>query len=65
MQVLLKAESPRIVFKMSFVKTPLKKLRTMQVFQRDLRAADFLSTNEHLRLKSYTTEFLYGGQKNI
>ena len=37
----------------------------MHVFLWDLRSADRLSTNEHLHLKGYTTEFLSGGQKNI
>ena len=32
----------------------------MHVFLWDLRAADLLSVNEHLHLKSYTTKFLYG-----
>ena len=36
----------------------------MHVFIWDRRAADRLSTNEHLHLKGYTMEFLYGGTKN-
>ena len=37
----------------------------MHIFLWDLKAADRLSSNEHLHLKGYTTEFLYGRQKNI
>ena len=36
----------------------------MYVFIWDYKAADRLSTNEHLHLKGYTMEFLYGGTKN-
>ena len=35
----------------------------MHVFLWGLISADRLSTNEHLHLKGYTTEFLYGGKK--
>ena len=35
----------------------------MYLLLRGLRSADSLSTKEHLHLKGYTTEFLYGEEK--
>ena len=37
---------------------------TMHFFLCDFRAADLLSNSEPLLLKTYTTGFIYGGQKN-
>ena len=49
------------LFKKPFTKSLLNHTH---VFLWDLRPADRLSTNEHMHLRDYTTEFLHGGERN-